>query len=429
MVSLLCVNENFKNMEEKRPIIWLVNPYCMPPKYESRIQTLKRAEYLEKNGYRVVIISSNRLHNHNETIALNSKRFKEVVYNGLSFVHIATTAYDAGFAKRVLSLLIFYYRLILFWFSLPKPAVVVFTALVPFDFIAISFAKIRGSRVIVDVVDLWPESFVAYGMMKRKTVLAYSLYCIEALTYNLADVIIHTMPGFLEYVKDRNSMTGLVKISKNKKIVHIGNGVDLEDFDTNACRYQLNDSDLLDESQRKAVYVGSIRKANGLKSLINAFQHHQLASYKLLIYGDGEERKSLESFVRQEGLSNIIFKDKWLELKYIPFILTKSDLNILNYKNSEVLKYGGSQSKSYQYFAAGKPIIGNVNMFLNPIVNMDLGICREFLSSAEYADALVELLQLDTYQLKQIRFRARHLAHQYDYERLTLKFIKECLPG
>ena len=43
--------------------IWLINQYAMPPKYEARIQTLKRAQYLVKFGYDVTIIAGSYLHN------------------------------------------------------------------------------------------------------------------------------------------------------------------------------------------------------------------------------------------------------------------------------------------------------------------------------------------------------------------------------
>jgi hypothetical protein len=36
--------------------IWLINPVAMPPQYEARIQTLKRAQYLRSNGFDVVIM-------------------------------------------------------------------------------------------------------------------------------------------------------------------------------------------------------------------------------------------------------------------------------------------------------------------------------------------------------------------------------------
>jgi hypothetical protein len=43
--------------------IWLINAYAMPPDREQRIQTIKRAQYLQKKGYNVYIIGGSYLHN------------------------------------------------------------------------------------------------------------------------------------------------------------------------------------------------------------------------------------------------------------------------------------------------------------------------------------------------------------------------------
>ena len=37
--------------------IWLVNKYAMPPKYESRLRTIKFAHYLQEMGYKVTIVA------------------------------------------------------------------------------------------------------------------------------------------------------------------------------------------------------------------------------------------------------------------------------------------------------------------------------------------------------------------------------------
>ena len=79
---------------------------------------------------------------------------------------------------------------------------------------------------------------------------------------------------------------------------------------------------------------------------------------------------------KKETISNVIFKEKWVNPKYIPYILSKSNLNILNYIPNYIWKYGAIQNKLFQYLASGKPILSNLKMgycliisFLNhPIV-------------------------------------------------------------
>ena len=65
---------------------------------------------------------------------------------------------------------------------------------------------------------------------------------------------------------------------------------------------------------------------------------------KFIIFGDGDERDSIELRIKQLNLNNIVLKNRWMEPKFVPSIL-KSNLNILNYQESKIWDYGGSQSK------------------------------------------------------------------------------------
>lgn len=55
-----------------------------------------------------------------------------------------------------------------------------------------------------------------------------------------------------------------------------------------------------------------------------------------LIYGDGDDRESLIQYCKEHNLWNVKFKAKWTDPKYVPFILSKSYLNILNYISSDL---------------------------------------------------------------------------------------------
>ena len=121
--------------------------------------------------------------------------------------------------------------------------------------------------------------------------------------------------------------------------------------------YTVDDDDINNEDFFKVIYAGSIRKANNLEIVLNAAKYIKAASkndIKFLIYGDGNERDYLQKRCQLENINNVIFKGK-VNKKYIPYILSNSDLNILNYSYNDIWKYGGSQNKIFEYLAAGKP--------------------------------------------------------------------------
>lgn len=405
--------------------IWLVNPAAMPPKYEVRIQTLKRAQYLIEAGHDVTIIGGSYLHNTTINLITDRRKYLEVNYDGISFIHIKTNSYTGNGVMRFYNLILFNLRLFFLSKYFPKPDVIAHIATVPFGNILYYVAKRYNAKNIVDVVDLWPESFVSYGLISKSNLITKFAYLAEKWLYERADEIVFSMEGGRDYIIEKGwDMDSGGKIDLNK-VHYINNGVDLYDFEKNKTIYKIDDIDLINNDFFKVIYVGSIRLANKLKLLIDAaelLKHEK--NIKFLIFGDGDDRIYLENYCKINHINNVVFKQKWVELKFVPYILSKSSLNILNYMPTSILRYGGSQSKSFQYMASGKPICSNINMGYCPITRYNLGIAKEFNNAEEYAHAILNFYNMDEKEYNNICNNARNLAEKYDYKYLTSFFEK-----
>ena len=398
--------------------IWLINPVAMPPQYEARIQTLKRAQYLRSNGFDVVIISGSYLHNTNINLIDDNSSYKFAEYeDGHKFIHIKTSNYSSNGFKRIYSILEFYIKVWWHASSFEKPDYISHLAAVPFGNITYFVAKKFKAKFIVDIVDLWPESFLAYGLVSKKNPLLKLAYWAEYWLYKKADLLIFSMEGGKDYIKEKKwDIEQGGKIDSNK-IFYINNGVDLKDFDFNTINHKIKDEDLENHNNFKVIYIGSIRLANNVMQLIEAAEHlKDIKDIKFFIYGDGEDRATLEKFCNEKQLNNIIFKQKWVELKFVPYIL--------NYKPSSILRYGGSQSKSFQYMASGKPICANVKMNYCPIEKFNIGIAEEFKDSKEYANAILSFYKMNKKEYTTICSNARKASENYDYELLTTRYIE-----
>lgn len=186
----------------------------------------------------------------------------------------------------------------------------------------------------------------------------------------------------------------------------------------------LNDIDLQNDDFFKVVYIGSVRLANNIIKLIEAASLIKNSSHiKILIFGDGDEREKLISYCRKKNISNVIFKDKWVNPKYVPYILSKSNLNILNYSPNYIWNYGGSQSKLFQYMASGKPILSNLKMGYCLITKFNLGIAKEFKSAKDYAESILKIANLDKKEYDQMCLNSKNTALNFDYLKLTDDFI------
>lgn len=405
--------------------IWLVNPVAMPPKYEVRIQTLKRAQYLIEAGHDVTIIGGSYLHNTSINLITDNRKFLKAEYDGIKFIHIKTNNYSGNGIMRFYNLILFNFRLFFLSKNFVKPDVIAQIATVPFGNILYYVAKRFKAKNIVDVVDLWPESFVSYGLISKNNPLTKLAYWAEKWLYERADEIVFSMEGGKDYIIEKGWDIGSGgKIDLNK-VHYINNGVDLNDFDRNKNLYKIDDSDLENDSFFKVVYLGSIRLANNIKLLIDAAELlKDQKNIKFLIYGDGDDRAYLEDYCKINKLDNVIFKQKWIELKYVPYVLSKSSLNILNYMPSTILNYGGSQSKSFQYMASGKPICSNIKMGYCPITKYNIGIAKDFNSASEYASSILSFAEMDSFVYEIICNNARNAAKHYDYKKLTVNFEK-----
>lgn len=411
-----------ENRRGKR--VWLINQYAMPPKLESRLRTIKFAHYLKEAGYEVTIFASSIMHNMDIDLIIDDSLYIERQYDDLNFVHIKTRRYKKNDLNRVLGLIQFPLRFLKVAKKYQAPDIIIQTATVPFGNIIYRYARKVNAKYIVEVLDLWPETFVDLGVLSHKNPILHFSYKAEKWLYTKADEVVFSMEGGREYIIDKKWDTGQGGTIDLRKVHYINNGVDLSDFDQYKAEFELVDSDLEDGTKKKVIYLGSIRLANNLQKLIDAAillkEHKEVVFF---LYGDGDDRAPLEKYCKDKGVDNVFFKEKWIDPKYVPYILSQATINILNYMPGNFGKYGGSQSKMFQYMASGKPICSNLNMMYCLINKYNLGVAREYESSQAYADAILRLLELSEEDYDAMCSRSRKAAVEFDYKNLTNKLI------
>lgn len=405
--------------------VWLINTRAMPPHLESRLQTIKLAQYLGEKGYHVKIFASSVMHNMDMDLIEDDSPYLEKNYGNVHFVHIKTIKYGRSRIKRIFSSLQFLHCVAKYANRFSKPDVIIHVPGFMLGYKIANLAKRLGAKYITQVLDLYPESIVELGVLGKSNPIVKFLRWYEKRTYIKADQCVFSMEGGRDYIihqgwdKDHGGSIDL------NTVHYINNGVDLKDFEYNKTHYIIEDNDLCDRSVKKVMYLGSIRLANNVMQLIFAAQLlKDRNDIKFLIYGNGAERPVIEKYCQEHGLKNVLLKDKWVEPKYVPYIVSQADVHVLNYMSGGFGHYGGSQSKSFQYMASGKPICCNLEMAYCPIKKFGIGIAREFQTPQDYADAIVKLVDLPITEYEAMSARAKSAAKNYDYEYLTSKMIE-----
>jgi glycosyltransferase involved in cell wall biosynthesis len=315
-----------------KKVIWLVNEYNFPDYERSRQTNLCRL--LDERGYDAYIISGSSINKSVANKINDNRKFVFVQAPEAKGYMIKTSNYSKTY-ERVLVALQFQHRLWKLRKQLPKPDVIVsdFAGLFGNEFL--KWKKKYGTKVIYDILDLWPEGFVDLGYIKEDSAIAKILYRMEHKSYREADGIIFSMQGGRDYIIDKGWSREVGGDVDTSDIGYLNNGVNLEKVDAQKDVFVLDDSDL-DSDKFKVIYLGSISATNGLDVLVETakvLQERKNDKVVILVYGYGNQEEKLKKMVAIYGLKNILFKGE-LDYRYGLNVLSRGDLNLFTFRDS-----------------------------------------------------------------------------------------------
>ena len=408
--------------------VWILNHYAGNQYFDKGGRHYAFSKFLKREGYNPVVFCSNAQHWNTgyffETNLLANIRVAEEI--GVPFIFVKSREYTGNGKSRILNMVDFYrntnksvsYCVKKFG----KPDIIYASSVHPLTLVAgIKIAKKLKIKCVCEVRDLWPESLVAYGVLKKNSPLAKLLYIGEKWIYKKADKIVMTWPGGYDYIVNQ----GWEKIVPKSKVEHISNGVDLEEYEKYKKLYPYVNDKLSACNRVRFVYTGAIRKVNNLRVLVDAvalLKKQNVDDFVLFVFGDGEERDSLEKLTREKQIDNVLFMGKVSKVE-VPSILCLSDINILHNSSTSLDKYGQSQNKFFEYLASGRPILMTYSVGHSIVKAEKCGIEIEQQNPQAIADALKNLCHLGRDEIEYYSKNARRCAEQFDYRNLTKKLI------
>lgn len=403
--------------------IWLINHYAVPIKYYPLARTTNFAKYLIREGHNVTIFAASAVHNSNVNLIIDDSPFIEQTVDSIKYVLINTSQYKGNGISRITNMFQFAYRLPKVCNKFERPDIIMASSATPLACMAgIKLSKKYKCKCIAEVSDLWPESFVEYGLISRNNPLLKLMYIYEKQMYEKADKIIFTMEGGKDYIIEKKwdmEHGGPIDL---KKIHYINNGVDLEVFNTNLHHDWLEDGDLDHQDLFKVVYVGSVRKANNLDKILDTALLINNKNVRFLIWGTGDEIATLKNKISEQKIKNVIFKG-YVDKKYIPGILSRSDLNFFILNGSELFRFGLSLNKSFDYIASGKPllIIGKASYSL--VDKYQCGIHIDTVDPQKIAGEIDRFVSLSQAEYVKYCENALKAANEFDFKELTNKLL------
>ncbi len=405
--------------------IWILNHYAVPTRYYYLARSYYFAKKLMERGHRVTIFAGSSVHNSDINLIEDGREYRELEDDGIRYVVFRGRTYAGSGKDRIINHIEVARRMERLCPRLTgeygRPDVIYASAGQTLTLVAgIRVARRLGIPCVCEVTDLWPESFVAYGMISRKNPLLRLLYRGERWVYKNADALIFSMEGGRDYIIEKGWDTAHGGCVDLGKISYINNGVDLARFDEQAAQTP-DDAYITDPDTFKIVYAGSIRRVNDIHALLDsaAVLREKAPQCRILIYGDGDEREAFER--EYAGFDNIRFMGR-VPKSAIPAILTRADVCFIDGcegDGAEIARFGMSQNKIFEYLAAGRPIVFPVPGRYDLIGAHGCGFTVENEPEA-VTEALLTLAQSPSL-CGQMGGAARRLAQEFDFNALTDK--------
>jgi len=213
-----------------------------------------------------------------------------------------------------------------------------------------AISKLKRAPLVIDVRDLWPAIFVELGVLTNRQLVGL-LERLELWAYGQAAEVVVVSEGFRQDLIRRGVPA--------QKVTTIRNGADLDRFtpggDSGPGRRRLR----VTEGEILALYLGAHGLSHGLDTVLEAAAIVTDApgvSVRIALVGEGAKRSALLAQADRLGVMNITMHPG-VPRDEVPGLLAAADICLVPLRDVPLFSTF-IPSKIFEYFAAGKAVIG-----------------------------------------------------------------------
>ncbi len=280
-------------------------------------------------------------------------------------------------------------------------------------FNALIFRRLRGSAVIYNAQDLYPEAYVASREVRAGLVTRVMKRLVTRL-YRSCDRITVITPSFAESISALGIEAG--------KIITIPNYVDTAMVKPlpriNSFRQQHNLGD-----QFVVMYAGNIGYTHGTELLVEAAANLAATpNVLILVIGGGSKLANLERLVRERGLTNIRFLPAQPP-ELLSEMLAAADVFVITMKPG--VGRASFPGRIYNFLAASRPVVASVDEdsdLARLLRSAGSGIVTSPGNVEDFCRALTQLLEDSEFRRRLGRNGAEYLAQNYSSQAVVDKY-------
>ena len=347
--------------------------------------------------------------------------------DGIRVVRLKTfVAPNAGRILRILDFLSFMVSAFFAGLFERRPDVVVATS--PQFFAAVAgcaVSMLRRRPFVLELSDLWPDSIVAVGAMKRNLALRW-IEKVELFLYRRASRIVALTEAFKRNLVGRGIDAGKIDV--------VINGVDLRRYAPRPRDSALAAQWSLPEGEFVVAYIGTHGMAHALENVLDAAGLVGDCGIRFLFVGAGAERSRLVAEAARRRLRNVTFIPAQPK-ETMPAVWSVCDIALVHLKDTPLFETV-IPSKLFEAMAMRKPVLlacrdGEASRIVKWENN---GLLVPAQQPQELAAAVLFLKENPAF-VQQLAERSLAAAPQYSRERQardmlkTIETAKDALPA
>ncbi len=405
-------------MSDRTMKILVVSQYFWPE--NMRINDLVRD--LRLKGHEVTVLSGTPNYPEGRVFETFRSRPQDYAfYEGVRVIRVPMVPRGQHAIQLVLNYLSFFASASVFgaWKLRKQPFDVIFVyavspimAAIP----AVLLGRLKKAPVLVWVLDLWPETLRAVGVVRNPKLLSI-VGTMVSWIYNRADYLLLQSEGFFSNVRRYCTRP----INENR-LVYFPSWAE-DDFSQVSAP-----STLLKKIPGlfTVVFAGNLGEAQDLPAVLKAAESLRgRANIRWVIVGDGRMSHWLVAQVAERNLDNVVLLGRH-PLEAMPGLFALADALLVSLKTNDVFEKT-IPGKVQAYLASGRPLLGMINGEASRVIS-DAGagfVCRSG-DAQGLADITLRLSEADLETRASMGTAARNF-YQRHYHKAVLMDRLEAL--
>lgn len=377
--------------------IWIINSWeTLPIDKNQRIMRMGiLASFLADRGHDVTWWSSSFIHGDKKHRVNGDTKIQVNDNETLLLMHSKVTYKKNVSIKRII-----YHKILAGKFSrlckdMEVPDIIICSyPTVQLVIAAEKYAKKHGVPVMVDVRDMWPDTFIYVIPESLRKIGKYALIPLirqSKRAFTEADSITSVVPSILEWATKRAErytkyLDRVIHISYEKTYRLAGNTLEKE---------LLRWSELgVTEETWNICFVGTLGVSLDMKTCIEGVKDlvKEFSNIRFVVCGDGDKR---EDFMEEaKDVPEIVFPG-WCNNNQIRSLFAIGSVGLYPYKNRIDYK-NAFGNKIIQYMAEGLPVLSSLEGYSKSYIEQyKIGINYEEGNSESFQNAISKLISLE----------------------------------